>query len=251
MQPTNQQAAMMRKELRLPPFKEENPVAWFKQAEAYFRIHGETDRELWFFYVQWALTPLQEKLVQDIISTDYTPPNAYGLLKERLLQLYEKGERARCRKLGNLPPIGGRRPSEMLAEMSTMCPRGEQNSNLFRYMFYFRLPPRIQELLGEDDQSSVVELAARADTLTLNEAGKAEAVNRVEESMVAAAEGQPTSSRKSKWTRQKGTDENGGDGSDSGDSDSDAWESSGMCYAHFMYGAQARSCKPPCSRAGN
>ena len=83
-----------RKELRLPPFKEENPVAWFKQAEAYFRIHGKTDRELWFFYVQWALTPLQEKLVQDIISTDYTPPNAYRLLKERLLQLYEKGERA-------------------------------------------------------------------------------------------------------------------------------------------------------------
>ncbi len=183
-----------RKELKLPPFKEENPVAWFKQAEAYFRIHGETDRELWFFYVQWALTPLQEKLVQDIISTDHTPPNAYGLLKERLLQLYEKGERARCRKLVDLPPLGGRRPSEMLAEMSTMCPKGEQNSNLFRYMFYFRLPPRIQELLGEDDQSSVVELAARADTLTLNEAGKAEGVNRVEESMVAAAEGQPTSS---------------------------------------------------------
>jgi hypothetical protein len=232
-----------RKELKLPPFKEENPVAWFKQAEAYFRIHGETDRELWFFYVQWALTPLQEKLVQDIISTDHTPPNAYGLLKERLLQLYEKGERARCRKLVDLPPIGGRRPSEMLAEMSTMCPRGEQNSNLFRYMFYFRLPPRIQELLGEDDQSSVVELAARADTLTLNEAGKAKAVNGVEESMVAAAEAAPS-----------GDSDDGGDSGDSGDSsdsDSDAWESSGMCYAHFMYGAQARSCKPPCSRAGN
>jgi hypothetical protein len=164
-----------RKELKLPPFKEENPVAWFKQAEAYFRIHGETDRELWFFYVQWALTPLQEKLVQDIISTDHTPPNAYGLLKERLLQLYEKGERARCRKLLDLPPIGGRRPSELLAEMSTLCPRVEQNSNLFRYMFYFRLPPRIKELLGEDNQSSIVERAARADTFTMNKASKAEA----------------------------------------------------------------------------
>jgi len=160
----NQQAATPRKELRLPPFKEENPIAWFKQAEAYFRIHGKTDRELWFFYVQWALTPLQEKLVQDIIFTDYTPPNAYGLLKERLLQLYEKSEQARCRKLVDLPSIGGRRPSKLLAEMSTLCPKGEQNSNLFRYMFYFRLPPRIQELLGEDDQSSVVELAARVDT---------------------------------------------------------------------------------------
>ena len=77
-QPTNQQAVTPRKELRLPPFKEENPVTWFKQAEAYFRIHSETDRELWFFYVQWALTPLQEKLVQDIISTDYTRPTHTG-----------------------------------------------------------------------------------------------------------------------------------------------------------------------------
>jgi len=102
-----------------------------------------------------------------------------------------------------------------------------------------------QELLGEDDQSSVVELAARADTFTLN---KAEAVNAVEESTVAAAGAPPTSSRKRKWTNQKGAKKEGGYG---GDSDSDAWKSSGMCYMHFMYGARARSCKPPCSRAGN
>ena len=120
-------------------------------------------------------------MVQDIISTDYTLPNTYGLLKERLLQLYKKGKRARCRKLLDLPPICGRRPSELLAEMSTLCPKGEQNSNLIRYMFFFRLPPRIQELLGEDDQSSVVELAARVDTFTLIEASKAKAVNAVEE----------------------------------------------------------------------
>ena len=247
-QPTDHPAATSRKELRLPPFKEECPVAWFKQAEAYFRIHGETDRELWFFYVQWALSPLQEKLVQDIISTEYTPPNAYELLKERLLQLYEKGERSRCRKLLDMPPIGGRRPSELLAEMSTLCPKGEQHSNLFRYMFFFRLPPRIQELLGEDDQSSAVELAARADTLAMNEASKAETVCAVEESTVAAAGAPPPSSRKRKWSRQKGTKKKGGDG---GDGDPDAWKASGMCYAHFMYGAQARTCKPPCSRAGN
>ena len=110
------------------------------------------------------------------------------------------------------------------------------------------LPPRIQELLGEDDQSSVVELAARADTFALNKASKAEAVNAVEELTVAAAGAPPTSSQKGKWTRQKGAKKKDGD---IGDSDSDAGKSSGMCYTHFMYGARARSCKPPCSRAGN
>jgi hypothetical protein len=123
-----------------------------------------------------------------------------------------------------MPPIGGGRPSELLEEMSTLCPRGEQHSNLFRYMFFFRLAPRIQELLGEDNQSSVVELATRADTFALNEASRAEAVNTVEESMLATPGVPLTSSCKQKWTRQKG--KKGGDG---GNSDPDAWKDSGMC----------------------
>ncbi len=60
----------------------------------------------------------------DITSLDYPPPNTYSLLKERFLQLYEKGERSRRRKLLELPPIGGLHPSELLAEMATLCPRG-------------------------------------------------------------------------------------------------------------------------------
>jgi len=174
--------------LRLPPFKEAAPRAWFKQAEAYFRIHGKTGCELWYFYVTWALSPQQEALVQDITEAEITPPNAYELLKERLLQLHEKGERARAKKLLlHMAPIGGRRPSKLLAEILSLCPKGEQGSNLMRYLFFFCLPPRIQELLGENDHSSVVELAARADKLTWDEAEKAESISAVEELMVAAA----------------------------------------------------------------
>ena len=112
------------------------------------------------------------------------------------------------------------------------------------------LPPAAQNprAAGRGLPVSVVELAARLDTFTLNEASKAEAVNAVEELTVAAAGAPPTSSRKQKWTRQKGAKKKGGDG---GDSNSDAWKSSGMCYMHFMYGARAHSCKSPCSRAGN
>jgi hypothetical protein len=248
-QPTEQpETAATKKELRLPPFKEAAPRAWFKQAEAYFRIHGETDRELWYFYVTWALSPQQEALVQDITEAEVTPPNAYELLKERLLQLHEKSERARAKKLLlHMAPIGGRRPSELLAEMSSLCPKGEQGSNLMRYLFFFRLPPRIQELLGEDDHSSIVELAARADKLTRDEADKAEPIGAVEESTVAAAGPPPTSSRKRKWPAKKG----GKKGGDGGGADTDAWKSTDMCYAHFTYGSKARHCKPPCSRAGN
>ncbi len=107
----NPLAAAPRKDLRLPHFKEACPQAWFNRVEAYFRIHDKTDSELWFYYVLWALSPLQEKLVLEITSLDYPLPNAYGLLKESLLQLYEKGECSLGRKLLELPPIGGLDPS--------------------------------------------------------------------------------------------------------------------------------------------
>ena len=86
------------------------PQAWYNQAEAYFCLHGVTDRMFWFYYVQWALTPLQKKLARDILSVPNPPPDAYELLKERLLCLYDKDEKDHCRRLLSMLPLSGRRP---------------------------------------------------------------------------------------------------------------------------------------------
>ncbi len=164
------------------------PQAWYNQAEAYFRLHGVTDRMFWFYYVQWALTPVQKKLARDLLSIPDPPPNAYELLKERLLRLYDKGEKDRCRRLLSMPPLGGRRPSELLAEMLQLCPRDDVDGKIIRYMFLFRLTPTMQSMLGEDDTSSITDLAARADALMDAEAAKEHAVAAaVEEATIAAA----------------------------------------------------------------
>jgi len=76
-------AAAPTREIKLQPFKEDMPQAWYLQAEAYFRLHGITDRMFLFYYVQWALTPVQKKLARDILSVPNPPPNTYELLKER------------------------------------------------------------------------------------------------------------------------------------------------------------------------
>ena len=51
-------AAAPTREIKLPPFEEDMAQAWYNQAEAYFCLHGDTDRMFCFYYVQWALTPL-------------------------------------------------------------------------------------------------------------------------------------------------------------------------------------------------
>ena len=104
-------AAATIREIKLPPFEEDMPPAWNNQGEAYFHLDGVKNWMFWFYYVQWALTPLQKKLVRDILSVPNPTPDAYELLKERLLCLYDKGEKNRCRKLLNMPLLGGRRPS--------------------------------------------------------------------------------------------------------------------------------------------
>jgi hypothetical protein len=147
------------------------PQAWFNQAEAYFRLHQVTDRTFWFYYVQWALSPVQKKMARDILSLPTPPPDAYDQLKERLLRLYDQGTKDRCCRMFNMPAMGGRRPLELLADMLQLCPRRDTETEIFRYLFLFRLPKTIQTMLGEDESSSVAELCTQ-DPLTKKTTGK-------------------------------------------------------------------------------
>jgi hypothetical protein len=74
--------AALQREVKLPPFEEERPLAWFKSAEVMFELHGVANRKMWFFYTQWALTSQQKMLVDNVISMDPTPPDAYEILKK-------------------------------------------------------------------------------------------------------------------------------------------------------------------------
>jgi hypothetical protein len=130
----------------------------------------------WFYYIQWVLTLVQKKLARGILSIPDPPPNAYKLLKERLLHLYDKGEKDRCRRLLSMPPLGRRWPSELLAEMLQLCLRDDVDGKIIRYMFLFRLTPTMQSMLGEDDKSSISDLAPRADFLMDAEAAMDHAV---------------------------------------------------------------------------
>ncbi len=59
----------------------------------------------------------------DILSIPTPHINAYYLLKDRLLQLYEQGEKDGCRKFLAMPPLGDSRPSELAADQLALCPQ--------------------------------------------------------------------------------------------------------------------------------
>jgi hypothetical protein len=161
------------------------------------------------------------------------------------LRLYDRGAKDRCRRMFNMPALGGRRPTELLADMLQLCPCKDKDTVIFRYLFLFRLPTTIQTIqtmLGEDE-TSVAELAARADALVDAAAGKNDTVAAAVEELIATGAA-TSSSRKRMQDGQKGGA--GGTSDDPG-----PWQDLGLCWAHYQFGKKAKKCRLPCIMAGN
>jgi len=127
---------------------------------------------------------------------------------------------------------------------------------IIRYLFLFRLMPTMQSMLGEDDTSSIADLAARADALMDAEEAKDHAVAAAVEKATGDAAGMapPSSARKRKpdWSKNKkpATKKNKGNG-DRDRPDPGPWQDLGICWSHYTYGDKAKKCRPPCARAEN
>jgi hypothetical protein len=64
-----------------------------------------------------------------------------------------------------MEPLGGRKPSELLAAMLELCPRGPETSIFFTHLFLERLPAELRIMLGEDDHQNPRDVAMKADSL--------------------------------------------------------------------------------------
>ncbi len=73
---------------------------------------------------------------------------------------FQKAER-----LFQMPALGGRKPSELMAAMLETCLRGEEKTNLFACIFLQPLPREIRVLLARADHKDLKTLATQADEL--------------------------------------------------------------------------------------
>jgi uncharacterized membrane protein YgcG len=255
--------------LRLPPFWVDKPVSWFVLAESRFRLHGIHREQTRYDYLVSALTKEAVSLVLDVVEH---PPERlpYTALKQSLLDSHQLSDYQRIAALHKMEPLGGRKPSELLASMMELCPRGHESSIFFTHLFLERLPAELRITLGEDDHQNVRALAKKADALwSLHgmrpsfSASVASLVDVDEPSSVAAVSSRGTS-------RGSGGRGRGGRGGHAGSGRSGGQQAggsqapsqpkpaasltpkemariqSGLCVKHFTYGDKAHSCTPPC-----
>src|SRR5450830_939452 len=129
--------------VKLPVFWTSNPAAWFANADAQFALRGITCQRLRYLNTITALPEATVNLITDLVETEEIPADAYTQLKARLYGAHQLSDNQRVEQLFGLPTLGDRKPSELLAEMSRICPRGQDNNLFFTYCFLHRLPREI------------------------------------------------------------------------------------------------------------
>ena len=109
------------------------------------------------------------------------PPlfNPYTALKTRLLDAHQLTDYQRVNQLLKMGDLGARRPSELLAAMLELCPRGQETSLFFTHLFLCQLPAELRIMLGEDDYQ---------DRLLITKADKLWAMHGQKSHLVAAVE---------------------------------------------------------------
>ena len=148
---------------KLPDFWPGNPILWVARAEFNFEVAGvATEREM-FMHITNALPYDAVTLVAKLV----TQPLAQRL-NERLLLSHQLTAVQMAEKILDMPALGDRWPSQLLAAMMEFCPEGEVNSAFFHVSFLPCLPKEIRVLLADEVRGDLKDLAVRADELFMH-----------------------------------------------------------------------------------
>ncbi len=207
------------------------------------------------------------RLVADLVES---PPTEapYDDIKERLVASHQLSNFQKAERLFLMPPLGGRKPSEMMAAMLETCLRGEEKTNLFACIFLQRLPREIRVLLARVDHKDPKELARQADEFrALHDNTMGSAITAIQQD---CAEGDFVAAVRA-GDRQRGGSGSRGHGRggwgsrgrggrgnvhpsssvEEPEASKEARLAAGLCIKHWRYGELASSCTTPYIWQGN
>jgi hypothetical protein len=113
---------------------EQPPALWFAQAECTFAVKHMTGQFDRYCHVVAALPHESLRMVADLVES---PPAATACdsVKNCLVASHQLTDFQKAEKLFQMPALGSRKPSDLMAARMETCPRGEEKSNLFACNF--------------------------------------------------------------------------------------------------------------------
>ena len=120
-----------------------------------------------FDYVIQKLDKDTVKRVRDLVASP-PPEDQYKELKERLLACFKKSRYEELQDFNDVPPLGDRRPTELMDDLLSSIPSLQQNGAAFPFIsfaFLNRLPDTLRSLVAavemKDDLHILAEQADR------------------------------------------------------------------------------------------
>jgi hypothetical protein len=247
--------------VRLQPFWDCNPTAWFAVADGQFAVRGIADERIRFYNIIAFIPENFLRGLQDLLADP--PADCYTQLKARMLRRHTLSRYERMEALWQVKPLNGQSPSALLDDLLQLCPPADRESELFRFCFLHRLPREVRILLANDADTPLALLAEQADRM-VSHGGQSFAVAAVEQdpSPVAAV-----ASRGRGGGRGRGKGRGGGRGGYQAAQQPaqqptqqaaqpaerlEYQDGNELCFHHWTFGVRARKCTAPCTwRAGN
>jgi len=225
--------------MKLPLFWVDNPLRWFQQAEAQFRVKNISRSSTKFDHVLARLPSEATVSIGDVIDRATATVNPsetpYEDLKARLLKAYMPGPYKMLDTLLDHPALGDRTPSKMMDEMLALLPSEVKPNLLFNALFLRRLPATLHQVLATQKHEDPRALAEAADHLY--DSG-------VHSPSVAAAVLPPSAEMCAVPAACSGRSPTRGSGGRSA-------TPGRMCFYHARFADKANKCEPPCSWPGN
>lgn len=207
--------------LKLPPFWQDRPAAWFHTTEAQFHIRNIADEVTKFYYVVSSLDGTVAAQMEDVLAVA-PAAGSYTRLKEALTKRYGLTDEQKTSLLFSINGLGDRKPSELLRYLRTLH-RSAPADKFFMAFFLHQLPSAVRAILAAQTFPDIDAMAVAADNILAEQAAPSTYV-------VQRSKSQP-----SKVT--SGTKE--------------MTAQSGLCYYHSRFGHRAHKCRPPCTWSGN
>ena len=157
-QPPAAAAAAAASNCKLPEYWPDVPALWFSRAECSFLLRNVTEQREKFCLVVQSLPRDSMRLVADLVES---PPadQMYNALKDRLLASHQLTDVQKVDLLVEMPPLGDRKPTQLLAAMIEACPRGQEDSVFMSALFLRKLPADVRILLAHLDHTRLKELS--------------------------------------------------------------------------------------------
>lgn len=238
--------------VKIPPFWTPDPVLWFTQLEAQFELAHISTETTKYNHLLSALDGNTLTIIADLIKRDL--PATYIELKQALISRCTDTEEQRIRKLLTGLELGDQKPSVLLRKIKAMASSNTADK-IIKELWVQQLPVATQSILQVMTTATIDELATAADRIgdvshpspsvapIQTTPVESDSTLQVEIAALRQQVRDLTSQRFSRFDshrrstspryRQRFT--------------SRVTKTTQLCWYHYTFGDNARTCKPPCS----